>query len=199
MLCFASCVACSCILWFINVHGYGIFWIMQVNFCKFWYCGMHNWFMFCKFVVGIRHLFIKIIYTSRTGQMIVLYNNIISIIQIKNQITIYAFYLYIPGTYKKYLCYIICIFGQCAIYPPVTFYPSAMGYFTFWFDPLTAYSWVCVPLTRQPQNPTPRILSSKTPHPYHTHHPKIVRNPHTIHKTTSITTSTHTQNIPQRI
>ena len=32
--------------------------------------------MFCKFVVGIRHLFIKIIYTSRTGQMIVLYNKI---------------------------------------------------------------------------------------------------------------------------
>lgn len=47
--------------------------------------------MFCKFVVEIRHLFIKIIYTSRTGQMIVLYNNIISIIQIKNQITTMLF------------------------------------------------------------------------------------------------------------
>ena len=32
--------------------------------------------MFCKFVIKIRHLSIKIIYASRTGQMIVLYNPI---------------------------------------------------------------------------------------------------------------------------
>ena len=78
ILCFASCVACSCILLFINTRSYGIFLIMQIKFCKFWHCDMHNWFMFCKFVIGIRHLSIKIIYTSRTGQMIVLYNNIIA-------------------------------------------------------------------------------------------------------------------------
>ena len=47
--------------------------------------------MFCKFVVKIRHLSIKIIYTSRTGQMIVLYNNINLIIQIKNQIATMLF------------------------------------------------------------------------------------------------------------
>ena len=73
--------------------------------------------MFCKFVIKIRHLSIKIIYASRTGQMIVLYNNIISIIQIKNQIANYAFYLYIPGIHAYYLCSMICTFGQCAIYP----------------------------------------------------------------------------------
>lgn len=54
------------------------------------------------------------------------------------------------------------------------------GCFTFWFNPPAAGSWVCVPLTRQPQNPTPRILTSKTPPLYHTHHPKIVPNSHTI-------------------
>ena len=32
--------------------------------------------MFCKFVIKIRHLSIKIIYTSRTRKMIVLYNHI---------------------------------------------------------------------------------------------------------------------------
>ena len=31
---------------------------------------------FCKFIIGIRHLSIKIIYASRTGQMIGLYNTI---------------------------------------------------------------------------------------------------------------------------
>ena len=39
----------------------------------------------------------------------------------------------------------------------MTFYPSAGGYFTFGFYVPAAKSWVCVPLTRQLQNPTPRI------------------------------------------
>lgn len=154
---------------------------MQIKFCKFWHYDMHNWFMFCKFVVGIRHLSIKIIYTSRTGQMIVLYNHINPIIQIKNQITNYAFYIYIPGTYKKYLYYIFCTFGQCAIYSPRGVLSLNWGV-VLHFDLIRPLPKTVDAFHSHVNHKIQHLESSLPKHhtPYHTHHPKIVLNPHTI-------------------
>ena len=132
--------------------------------------------MFCKFVIKIRHLSIKIIYASRTGQMIVLYNPINSNNPDQKPDCMPCFLsMHPPHIYSFILYFSICTFGQCAIYSLGLFYPLTGGRFTFWFNPPAAYSWVCVPLTRQPQNPTPRILTSKTPYPYHTPTPKLYK------------------------
>lgn len=127
-----------CKLCFISLHFiiYKYVWlwdflIMQIKFCKFWHCDMHNWFMFCKFVIKNRHLSIKIIYTDRTGQMIVLYNYINSNNPNQKPDYNYAFYLYITRIYSFILYFSICTFGQCVIYSPGLFYPFTGGYFTF--------------------------------------------------------------------
>ena len=167
---------------------------MQIKFCKFWHCDMHNWFVFCKFVIKIRHLSIKIIYASRTGQMIVLYNNIISIIQIKNQITTMLFVYISPVSiaisYKIYF----------ALLDNVQFYPHfilPLSTGVFYILILYVRCWILGMRSILTYQPKP--IPSKSISPPISHHSKIVLNPHTIHKSSSITTSTHMQNIPQPI
>ena len=129
--------------------------------------------MFCKFVVGIRHLYIKIIYTSRTGQMIVLYNHINPINQIKNRIACHAFYLYIPRIYSFILCFSICTFGQCANYPPVLFYPLIGGRFTFLLNSSAAGNHRWDSLTHPTKNSPHRSPTPSLHHPV----PKLYKIP----------------------
>lgn len=70
---------------------------------------------------------------------------------------------------------------MCNLFPTILLSLNR-GCFTFHFYVIAAESWVCVPLTRQPQNPTPRILTSKTPHPYHTPTPKLYKIPTQFNK-----------------
>ena len=144
--------------------------------------------MFCKFVIKIRHLSIKIIYASRTGQMIVLYNPINSNNPDQNQITNYAFYLCIPRIYNNYLYYIICTFGQCVNNPDSCLIHQHGGILHFENKRSLPY-----PGDGIYSHLSPKIHPTEVPQ---FHHPQIVSNSRTIHKTTSITTSTRNQKIP---
>lgn len=136
LLAFLYCVCklCFIILHFI-IYKYAWLWDFFNNankiFASFGIMICIIYLCFCKFVVRIRHLSIKIIYTSRTGQMIVLYNNIISNNPDQNQIVCHAFCLYIPGIYSNILCFSICIFGQCVINPLWRFIPQQGGILHF--------------------------------------------------------------------
>lgn len=123
--------------------------------------------------------------------MIVLYNNINPIIQIKNPVQS-GHTLNNPPYPTEIILKSCCTFGQCAIYPRfiLSLNPGA-----FYISFQSARCWIlgmCSILTYQP-----KPIPSKSIPPPISHHPKIVQNSHTIHKTTSITTSTQPQNIPQ--
>ena len=89
--------------------------------------------MFCKFVVGIRHLSIKIIYASRTGQMIVLDNHINPIIQIKNQITTMLFAYVSPVLMPFIYTFQFALLDNVQFIPPWRFIPQQGGILHFDF------------------------------------------------------------------
>ena len=154
--------------------------------------------MFCKFVVGIRHLSIKIIYTSRTGQMIVLYNNIISNNpDQKPDYKLYFLSIYPPYLQQYPIAYNLHFWTMCKYLFPVSFYPSATGVFYISKTSVRSQNlgMRSTPTSHQ-KSTLPKLTTS--PLPFHSlHHPKIVSNSHTIPKSTSTITSTHQQNIPQ--
>ena len=143
---------------------------MQIKICKFWHCDMHNLFVFCKFVVGIRHLSIKIIYTSRTGEMIVLYNPIISNNPDQKPDCMPCFLSIYPRYPQKIILKSCCIFGQCVItetlYNPGVFY-------IFKKSVLAARRGMCSTLTYHSNFKLP---TTSLNHPIlHPKYPKIIR------------------------
>lgn len=135
--------------------------------------------MFCKFVVRIRHLSIKIIYTSRTGEMIVLYNPINLIIQIKNQITTMLFVYISPVSiaisYKIYFA----LLDNVQLSDIIVSSLSDGGILHFKNN-------CSLPKTVDVfhSHTTYKIHTTETLHisitPSNSSHPKIVSNPHTI-------------------
>ena len=109
-------------------------------------------------------------------------------------------YVYNPGWYP------------CPIFYPrqINFYPKNILHFWTMCN-LSPWRFIPQPggilhfdLIRLLPNPGYAFHSHLPPkiHPIEVpyfHHPKIVQNPHTIHKTTSTPTSTHIKNIPQPI